>query len=312
MPPSSPAISVKNLTKSYGPKSVLEGISFEVQKGTVFALLGPNGAGKTTAVRIMTTLLKADSGDISVAGFDVANDADEVRSVIGLTGQNASVDDKLTGIANLEMIGNLYHLPSASAKARAKELIEQFDLVEAANRAVKTYSGGMRRRLDLAASLIAKPDILFLDEPTTGLDPRSRNTMWEIIRKLVAEGTTLLLTTQYLEEADQLADEIAVINNGKVIAHGTAAELKRSLGSDRLKLVFADANIAEKAATTLKKFSPAHTASTLGIELKDGFGQLRSIVDALDAAKLAPIHTLITEPTLDDVFLTLTGEQAAA
>lgn len=310
--PDTPAIAISGLKKSFGETEVLKNIDITVPKGTVFALLGPNGAGKTTAVRIMTTLLQSDGGTVLIDGVNVAEDPDAIRSMIGLTGQNAAVDEKLTGLANLEMIGRLYHLSPASAKARAKELIGQFDLVDAAHRPAKTYSGGMRRRLDLAASLIAEPPIIFLDEPTTGLDPISRTAMWGIIKDLVKGGTTVLLTTQYLEEADQLADQIAVINHGEVIAHGTAAELKRSLGGDRLELQFPDAATAEKAATLLKSAKPHYNAEThtLSLELKKGFAQLAEVVTLLQKENVTPEHTVLHQPTLDDVFLTLTGKKS--
>src|SRR5215472_4964708 len=234
------AIEARNLTKSYGKTQVLKGIDLKVERGTMVALLGPNGAGKTTIVRILSTLLGFDRGTVLVDGHDVRSEPDKVRAVIGLTGQTAAVDELLTGRENLVMMGELYRLTSASARARAQELLEQFDLVEAANRPAKTYSGGMRRRLDLAVSLIATPPVLYLDEPTTGLDPRSRLAMWEIIKSLLAGGTTILLTTQYLDEADQLADRIVVIDGGKVIAEGTADALKSKVGNDRLELTLVD------------------------------------------------------------------------
>ncbi len=239
MPKADYVIEVKNLTKSYGTNHVLKGIDLNVQRGTMLALLGPNGAGKTTTVRILSTLLGYDGGSVSVEGFDAATEADSVRNVIGLTGQSAAVDELLTGRENLVMMGRLYRLTKRSAVERANELLEEFDLVDAADRPAKTYSGGMRRRLDLAVSLIATPPVIFLDEPTTGLDPRSRIAMWNIIQKLMANGTTILLTTQYLEEADQLADRIVVIDGGKVIAEGTAGQLKSKVGKDRLELSFA-------------------------------------------------------------------------
>src|ERR1700694_3434943 len=229
-------IEVKNLTKSYGKNEVLKGIDLQVERGTMLALLGPNGAGKTTTVRILSTLLNFDGGTVLVEGHDVRAEADQVRRVIGLTGQSAAVDELLTGRENLVMMGQLYRLTAASARARAEELLEEFDLVEAADRTAKTYSGGMRRRLDLAVSLIATPPVIFLDEPTTGLDPRSRLAMWDIIKNLLAGGTTILLTTQYLDEADQLADRIVVIDGGRVIAEGTPSALKSKVGNDRLRL----------------------------------------------------------------------------
>ena len=273
-------IEVKNLTKSYGDNKVLQGIDLRVERGTMLALLGPNGAGKTTTVRILSTLLAFDGGTVKVEGYDIKNDADKIRGVIGLTGQSAAVDELLTGRENLVMMGRLYRLTKDSAKARADELLEEFDLVKAADRPAKTYSGGMRRRLDLAVSLIAAPPLIFLDEPTTGLDPRSRLGMWEIIKKLMASGTTILLTTQYLEEADQLADQIVVIDGGKVIAEGTASELKSKVGKDRLELTFA----SPKALKTAVK--------VLGT----------TVVDTNDKEYSASV-------VIDDVFLSLTGKQ---
>jgi ABC-2 type transport system ATP-binding protein len=232
------AIKINNLTKSFKDLEILKGINFSVKKGTIFALLGPNGAGKTTTVKILSTLISPDSGEILINGFNVVTEADEVRKIIGLTGQYAAIDEYLTGRENLEMMGRLYHLGSRESKLRAQELLVQFDLVDASLRTAKTYSGGMRRRLDLAASLVATPPVIFLDEPTTGLDPRSRISMWKIIEDLKNKGTTILLTTQYLEEADKLADKIAVIDNGVVIATGTANELKNKVGKNRLELNF--------------------------------------------------------------------------
>src|SRR3990167_5472011 len=244
-------IKAKGLQKSYGKTEVLKGIDIEVKRGTMLALLGPNGAGKTTTVRILSTLLGFDKGTVTIEGHDVKHDADAVRKVIGLTGQSAAVDELLTGRENLVMMGRLYRLTKDSAKARAQELLEEFDLVKAAERPAKTYSGGMRRRLDLAVSLIATPPVIFLDEPTTGLDPRSRIAMWEIIENLKKRGSTILLTTQYLEEADQLADRIVVIDGGKVIAEGTANQLKAKVGKDRLELTFADKSAYKKARTLI-------------------------------------------------------------
>ena len=251
-------IRVKNLTKSFGTNEVLKGIDFSVERGTMLALLGPNGAGKTTTVRILSTLLKSDNGTVTVEGYDVHSNANKVRSVIGLTGQSAAVDELLTGRENLVMMGRLYRLTPKSARERADELLEEFDLVKAADRTTKTYSGGMRRRLDLAVSLIAAPPVIFLDEPTTGLDPRSRLVMWDIIKRLMANGTTILLTTQYLEEADQLADKIIVIDGGKVIAEGTAKELKSKIGNDRLEITFKNTSDLKKAKETLDKIGRAH------------------------------------------------------
>lgn len=304
-------ISVKNLKKSYGDNEVLKGIDLTVDKGTMLALLGPNGAGKTTTVRILSTLLNYNSGDVKVAGFDAKKQADKVREVIGLTGQSAAVDELLTGRENLVMMGRLYRLTKASANARADELLEQFDLVKAAGRPAKTYSGGMRRRLDLAVSLIATPPIIFLDEPTTGLDPRSRIAMWGIIDSLKKSGATILLTTQYLEEADQLADQIAVIDGGKVIAKGTSAELKGKVGNDRLVLTFANAGHYKKAVAALAKITIEANEKSLTITVlaKDTSKDVRDTLDTLEKANVTIDSIDIHKPTLDDVFLSLTGKQ---
>lgn len=304
-------VEAKNLYKSYGKTRVLKGLNLKVKRGTMLALLGPNGAGKTTTVRILSTLLSFDSGTALVEGYDVVEQSDKVRSVIGLTGQSAAVDELLTGRENLIMMGELYRLTPQSAKARAQELLEEFDLVKAAERTAKTYSGGMRRRLDLAVSLIATPPIIFLDEPTTGLDPRSRLAMWEIIKKLIANGTTILLTTQYLEEADQLADQIVVIDDGKVIAEGTAAQLKSKVGNDRLELTFKDADALQKATTALGK-SVADVDDkeyTVSIVIKNTDVDVRQTLDVLAKAKIHVESMAVHKPTLDDVFLALTGKQ---
>jgi len=305
------AIKVSGLTKSYGTNQVLRGVDFTVAPGTMLALLGPNGAGKTTTVRILSTLLKYDAGKVEVAGFDVADEADKVRNVIGLTGQSAAVDELLTGRENLVMMGRLYRLTKKSAKARADELLKEFDLVKAADRPTKTYSGGMRRRLDLAVSLIATPPIIFLDEPTTGLDPRSRLAMWDIIKKLMANGTTILLTTQYLEEADQLADQIIVIDGGKVIAQGTATELKSKIGEDRLELTFKDAVALKAAQAALGniKVDANEQQTSLSLVIGDINRDVKDVLDKLATAKV-PINLMeVHKPTLDDVFLSLTGKQ---
>lgn len=306
------AITVTDLHKSFGDTKVLKGINLTVPAGTVFALLGPNGAGKTTIVRILTTLLKLDSGTATVGGFDVVKQANDVRGIIGLTGQFAAVDEKLTGRENLEIIGRLYHISAAQAKKRAQELLERFELLDAAGRAVKKYSGGMRRRLDLAASLIVTPPIIFLDEPTTGLDPHSRNTMWKIIEELVKEGTTILLTTQYLEEADQLADTIAVIDNGVVIAMGTADELKAKVGGEQLTVEMETEADFTKAETELGKQAVQHNASTriMKFPVEHGVHQLRAILDQFDEAHINVKSIATQRPTLDDVFLKLTGHEA--
>lgn len=303
-------IEAKNLRKSYGKNNVLKGISLNVERGTMLALLGPNGAGKTTTVRILSTLLGFDGGTVTVEGFDVKDQADDVRSVIGLTGQSAAVDEMLTGRENLVMMGKLYHLTSKSAKARAEELLEQFDLVDAANRPAKTYSGGMRRRLDLAVSLIATPPVIFLDEPTTGLDPRSRIAMWEIINRLKKDGATILLTTQYLEEADQLADKIIVIDGGKVIAEGTAKALKSKVGHDRLELVFGTTKAYKAALSELGKSVQENNDDdkSVTVILKDTNADVRKVLDTLQKAKLQFDSMAVHKPTLDDVFLSLTGK----
>jgi ABC-2 type transport system ATP-binding protein len=307
------AISIKNLTKSFGKVKVLEGLNLEVKKGTVLALLGPNGAGKTTTVRILSTLLKADSGTVLVNGFNADTDSDKIRESIGLTGQYAAVDELLTGIENLEMMGRLYHLSSSDSKQRAKQLIEVFDLVEASTRPVKTYSGGMRRRLDLAASLIATPPIIFLDEPTTGLDPRSRLAMWEIIEKLVEAKVTILLTTQYLEEADKLADKIAVLDNGRIIAEGTADELKSKVGKDRLELVISpDSNFKEAVRIISGEEGVLSNDKhrTLSIATVGHVADLRRILDLMEKASIQIESLSLHKPTLDDVFMSLTGHKA--
>ena len=303
-------IEARGLVKSYGTSQVLKGIDLQVERGTMLALLGPNGAGKTTTVRILSTLLKYDAGTATIKGFDVVKDADKVRNVIGLTGQAAAVDELLTGRENLVMMGRLYRLTKASALARADELLKDFDLEAAANRSAKTYSGGMRRRLDLAVSLIATPPVIFLDEPTTGLDPRSRLSMWEIIKNLLASGTTILLTTQYLEEADQLADKIIVIDGGKVIAQGTSAELKSKVGKDRLELVFDTASNLKAALAILGKEVVATDTKNLSAALviNDINTDVKRVLDALEVAEVPLQSMAVHKPTLDDVFLSLTGK----
>jgi ABC-2 type transport system ATP-binding protein len=307
-------IEVKGLRKSYGKLEVLKGVDLKVERGSMLALLGPNGAGKTTTVRVLSTLLSADGGKIRVGGYDVIEEADKVRKVIGLTGQSAAVDELLTGRENLEMMGRLYRLTAKSAKARAQELLEEFDLVDAAERPAKTYSGGMRRRLDLAVSLIATPPVIFLDEPTTGLDPRSRLAMWTIIKKLMENGTTILLTTQYLEEADQLADRIVVIDGGKVIAEGTAKELKAKVGKDRLELSFNSAKNLEAAKKALGKkvMSSDEKENSATVIIEDTNVDVRNILDLLGKEKIKLTSLAVHKPTLDDVFLSLTGKQKKA
>lgn len=303
------AISVRDLHKSYGKHEVLKGISFDVKRGSMLALLGPNGAGKTTTVRIISTLLGFDGGSVNIEGHDVKTDPEAVRNVIGLTGQSAAVDELLTGRENLIMMGRLYRLTKQSATARAQELLEEFDLLGAADRPTKTYSGGMRRRLDLAVSLIATPPVIFLDEPTTGLDPRSRLAMWAIIERLMASGTTILLTTQYLEEADQLADQIVVIDGGKVIAEGTAAKLKGMVGKDRLELTFTNETFIDAVTVLGDIISNTNDKEwTVTVTIDDLNSDVKKAIDLL-AAKKIPISSMVVhKPTLDDVFLTLTDK----
>ena len=305
-------IVIKNLKKSYGDNHVLKGINLHVKRGTMLALLGPNGAGKTTTVRIMSTLLKFDGGSVKINGLDVAKKPDEVRRIIGLTGQSAAVDEMLTGRENLIMMGRLYRLTKKSAHARAEELLAEFDLVDAANRPLKAYSGGMRRRLDLAVSLIATPPIIFLDEPTTGLDPRSRIAMWDIINKLKAGGTTILLTTQYLEEADQLADRIVVIDGGKVIAEGTAKELKSKIGNDILELTFANKKLLSTAEKELNKTIVATNEKDLthSVLIRDTNKDVQKTLAALSNANIKIESMAVHKPTLDDVFLSLTDKKS--
>lgn len=303
-------IQAKGLEKSYGKNHVLKGININVERGTMLALLGPNGAGKTTTVKILSTLLGFDAGTITIEKYDVKTQSDEVRSVIGLTGQSAAVDELLTGRENLIMMGRLYHLTKQSAIDRAQELLEEFGLVDAAERPVKTYSGGMRRRLDLAVSLIATPPVIFLDEPTTGLDPRSRMAMWEIIENLKKQGSTILLTTQYLEEADQLADRIVVIDGGKVIAEGTAKELKGKVGKDRLELTFENAASYKKALKLIDGQGSDHdgTDFTITMTIKDTNKDVAKVLNDLTKANIKIAAMAVHKPTLDDVFLSLTGK----
>jgi len=309
------AIETKDLAKRFGKTSALAGLDLSVPQGSVFGLLGPNGAGKTTAVRVLATLLRPDAGLARVLGSDVVADAAEVRLRIGLTGQYAALDDYLTGRANLVMIGELSRLSGREARTRADELLEQFDLTDAAGRAVKTYSGGMRRRLDLAASLIGRPELLFLDEPTTGLDPRSRTVLWDIIRELAAEGRTLLLTTQYLEEADQLADHIAVVDAGRVIAEGTSDQLKATIGGEQIEVALTRGADMAAAAAAVKE----HATGPVRVDAERRkveapvlatAGMTTGVVRSLDAAGVAVDSVTVHRPSLNDVFLALTGSAA--
>jgi ABC-2 type transport system ATP-binding protein len=311
-----PAIVVEELKKHFGKVKAVDGIDLEVRPQTVFGLLGPNGAGKTTAVRILTTLLHPDGGRAKVAGLDVVKDAVRLRHVIGLAGQYAAVDENLTGLENLEMVGRLYHLPASEARRRAESVLERFDLSDAASRVAKTYSGGMRRRLDLGASLVGRPQVLFLDEPTTGLDPKGRIEMWDIIRELVHDGTTLLLTTQYLEEADRLADQIAVIDHGRVIAEGTSDQLKDRIGGEVLEIRVADRGRLGAAAGAVMGLGPGggktdDNTGEITIPVGgDGTTILTEAVRRLDDEQIKLADIALRRPSLDDVFLSLTGHAA--
>ena len=310
-----PAVIVRGVTKAYGDIQALAGIDIDIEPATVFALLGPNGAGKTTLVRILTTLIDMDDGEARVAGHDVRREGTRLRGAVGLAGQSAAVDPVLTGRENLELVARLYHMPGSKARDRARDLLSQFDLVESADRQVRTYSGGMRRRLDVAASLVAEPEVLFLDEPSAGLDPRGRLDLWQVIRELVRGGTTVLLTTQYMEEADQLADRIAVIDRGRLIAEGTPAELKSRSGGEVLTVRAAD----DACLPEVQRVLGAHGDDTpvvdsehgrVSVRVSDGAGLLAGVVRALDDAGVALSEIGLRQPTLDEVFLALTGRRA--
>ncbi|NIZ92333.1 ATP-binding cassette domain-containing protein [Kineococcus rubinsiae] len=309
------AVVARGLVKRYGDVTAVAGVDLEVPEGTVLALLGPNGAGKTTTVRMLTTLLVPDGGTATVAGVDVVADPREVRRRIGLSGQYAAVDENLTGFENLDMVGRLYHLGRKKSRERARELLEQFALTDAADRVAKTYSGGMRRRLDLAGALVADPPVLFLDEPTTGLDPRSRNDMWELLSAMVGRGTTLLLTTQYLEEAERLADDIIVIDHGRVIARGTADELKTQVGGQRIEVVLASDRELREAERVLRDLVGRDVvvqqrARRVTASVSGGTADLVEALSRLAAAGIVPLDAGLRRPTMDDVFLTLTGRPA--
>ncbi|HEY2958778.1 MAG TPA: ATP-binding cassette domain-containing protein [Actinomycetota bacterium] len=306
--PPRPAIEATGLRKSFGDKVVLDGIDLRVPEGTIFALLGPNGAGKTTTIQILSTLIGADGGEARVAGHDVAGEPDAVRAAIGVTGQFSAVDNLLTGEENLLLMADLQHLGRREGRRRAAELLDRFDLAELARKPAATYSGGLRRRLDLAMGLVGDPRIVFLDEPTAGLDPRSRRTMWQLIRELVAGGVTILLTTQYLEEADELAHRIALLDNGKLIAEGTAEELKRRIPGGHVRLRFAYADALESAARVLGEASRDDEALTLQVPSDGSVKSIRVLLDRLDGAAVEVSELSIHTPDLDDVFLTLTGQ----
>jgi ABC-2 type transport system ATP-binding protein len=310
--PSSPAITAVDVRMSFGGNVVLDGLDLTVEQGSVFALLGPNGAGKTTMVRILATLLQADHGTIHVAGHDVVREADAVRAAIGVTGQFSAVDDLLTGRENLALMADLHHLPRAPARDRIDQVLERFDLADAANRIAMTYSGGMRRRLDLAMTLIGAPRVIFLDEPTTGLDPRSRRTVWEIVESLVDDGTTVFLTTQYLEEADRLADRVAILDQGRLVAEGTAHDLKQRIPGGRIDLQFADADAQLVAADALGMPVSGQDSPSLQIPTDGNVATLRRVLRELDEANVDVVDLAIHTPDLDDVFFALTARDARA
>ena len=310
--PSSPAIAAVDVRKSFGDNVVLDGLDLTVERGSVFALLGPNGAGKTTMVRILATLLAPDHGEIRVDGHDVVREADAVRDSIGVTGQFSAIDDLLTGRENLALMGDLHHLPRADARRRISQQLERFELDDAADRIAMTYSGGMRRRLDLAMTLMGAPRVIFLDEPTTGLDPRSRRTVWDIVKSLVGDGTTVFLTTQYLEEADRLADRVAILDHGRLVAQGSARELKQRIPGGRIDLHFADTDAQLLAADALRMPVPNHDSPTLQIPTDGNVTTLRRVLRDLDDADVDVVDLALHTPDPDDVFFALTGRDTHA
>jgi ABC-2 type transport system ATP-binding protein len=306
-----PAVEVRGLRKAYGTHVVLDGIDLEVPAGSVFALLGPNGAGKSTAIHILSTLIPADAGEVRIGGYDIATEANAVRGLIGLTGQVSAVDGQFTGEENLRLMADLSHLPKNAGRRRVAELLERFDLVDAANKPAMTYSGGMRRRLDLAMTLVGEPRIIFLDEPTTGLDPRSRRVMWDIVRDLVTDGVTVLLTTQYLEEADRLASRIAMLDNGRIVAEGTPAELKRLVPGGSVRLEFGDAAGLDRAASLFRGATRDEQGLALDVP-NNGLHSLRLLLDQLDAEAIEVDGLSVRSADLDDVFLSLTGRRGGS
>jgi ABC-2 type transport system ATP-binding protein len=305
-----PAISTRAVRKSFGGHIVLDGVDLTVAEGTIFALLGPNGAGKTTMVRILSTLIPADAGDIRVGGHDVVTDPDAVRALIGVTGQFSAVDNLLTGDENLRLMADLRHLGRQAGGRRIAELLERFDLTSAAQKPLSTYSGGMRRRLDLAMTLVGNPSVIFLDEPTTGLDPRSRRTMWQIIRELVTDGVTIFLTTQYLDEADHLADYVAVLDHGRIVAEGTPAELKRRIPGGHIQLQFAELDALRAAVSMIPNATPDDDQLIMQVPGDGSIASLRRVLDELDDARITVEHLSIHTPDLDDVFFAVTGHAA--
>ncbi|HEY2315602.1 MAG TPA: ATP-binding cassette domain-containing protein [Streptosporangiaceae bacterium] len=309
--PARPAISAHAVRKSFGEHIVLDGVDLAAPEGTIFSLLGPNGAGKTTMVRILSTLIAADAGDIQVGGHDVAADPDAVRALIGVTGQFSAVDNYLTGEENLRLMADLRHLGRAAGRRRIAELLERFDLTDAARKPLSAYSGGMRRRLDLAMTLVGNPSVIFLDEPTTGLDPRSRRTMWQIIRELVADGVTIFLTTQYLDEADQLADYVAVLDHGRIVAEGTPAELKRRIPGGHIQLQFAEPGALRAAVSMIPNATPHDDQLIMQVPGDGSIASLRRVLNELDDARITVENLSIHTPDLDDVFFAVTGHASA-